>query len=159
MGDARFMIGNADGSERGPFTKAELRWMWRRNQIDDTTRLRAESADVWITARSMAAELDAAGEETEVLAPEPEPPVVPAVVAVNVPGGSGGPALPARGTAVGRPPLQPVQVVSVKVPFWDVLVLTFQFFFAWLLVLLVVIPVGFVLFLAAVAMLAGAAAR
>jgi hypothetical protein len=154
MSEARFMIGAGDGSERGPFTKAELRWLWRRNQIDDTTRLRAENADVWIAARSMATELEAAGEETEVLAPEPEPPVVPAVV-LNVPGGSGGPALPAKG----RPVLQAVQVVSLKLPFWDVLVLTLQFFAAWLILMFLVLPVGFLLFLAAAAMLAGAVTR
>lgn len=116
------MIVGADGSERGPFEMAELRWMWRRNQIDDGTTLKAEGATVTIRAKAMASELDAPGEEKEVLPPEPEPPAVP--VSVEVPARSGGPALPA--TAKGRPVLQPVQIVSMKVPFDQVLALCFK---------------------------------
>lgn len=82
------MIVGADGSERGPFKIAELRWMWRRNQIDEGTTLRAEGADVTTVGKAMAAELDSPGEEIEVLTPtlESEPP--------ELPGRCGGPALP-----------------------------------------------------------------
>lgn len=125
MSGPRFMIG-----ERGPFTVAELRWMWRRNQIDDTTQLTAEGASVSIPAKAMAGELDAPGEETEVLPPEPEPPAVP--VSVEVPGRSGAPALPAA--TKGRPVLQPVQIVSLKVPFDQVLALCFKVSVAMLII-------------------------
>lgn len=103
------MIVGADGSERGPFEMAELRWMWRRNQIDDGTMLKAEGAAVAVRANAMAGELDAAGEEIEVVLPtwEAEPP--------ELPGRSGG----LHGDAA-RPvgPAQPTQALGLSDRDW-----------------------------------------